>query len=218
MRILLVEDDPLIGEALGQALRDASYTLDWVQDGQLGLAAAKSHEYSVMLLDLGLPRKSGFEVLASLRNSQNKLPTIIVTARDQVEDRIKGLDLGADDYLVKPFSVSELQARIRAVTRRSQGNACSILTCGDLSLDEASAVVTQYDENFSLSAREFTLLRLLMKRPGKIYSRSELEDQIYGWGEEVASNAIEFIIHGLRKKLGKKTIKNIRGLGWMVSK
>jgi two-component system OmpR family response regulator len=218
MRILLVEDDPLIGEALGQALRDASYTVDWVQDGQLGLAAAKSHEYSVLLLDLGLPRKSGFEVLASLRNSQNNLPTIIVTAQDQVDDRIKGLDLGADDYLVKPFSVSELQARIRAVTRRSQGSASSILTCGGLSLDEASAAVTQNDENFSLSAREFTLLRLLMKRPGKIYSRSELEDQIYGWDEEVASNAIEFIIHGLRKKLGKQTIKNIRGLGWMVSK
>ena len=218
MRILLVEDDPLIGEALGQALRDAAYTLDWVQDGELGLAAIKSHEYGVMLLDLGLPGKTGFEVLEVLRKSQNTLPTIIVTARDQVDDRIKGLDLGADDYLVKPFSVSELQARIRAVTRRSQGGTSSVLSCGELSLDEATAVVTKNADSFTLSAREFTLLRLLMKRPGKIYSRSELEEQIYGWDEEVASNAIEFIIHGLRKKLGKQTIKNIRGLGWMVNK
>jgi two-component system OmpR family response regulator len=217
MRILLVEDDPLIGEALGQALRDAAYTLDWVQDGQLALAAAESHDYSLMLLDLGLPRKSGFEVLATLRKNQNSLPTIIVTARDQVEDRIEGLDLGADDYLVKPFSFSELQARIRAVSRRSLGAASPVFSCGELSLDEATAVVTKNTDSFTLSAREFTLLRLLMKRPGRVYSRSELEEQIYGWDQEVASNAIEFIIHGLRKKLGKKTIKNIRGLGWMVS-
>lgn len=217
MRILLIEDDPLIGTAIEQALKDALYSVDWVKDGQLGLAAASTQEYSVILLDLGLPKKEGVEVLKDLRDQHNLTPIIITTARDAVDDRIQGLDLGADDYLVKPFRVSELMARIRAVTRRNQGASRSCLECGDLTLDTASGEFFTNGELTSLSAREFTLMRILMLRPGRIFSKAELEEQVYGWNEEVTSNAIEFIIHGLRKKLGKNTIKNIRGLGWMIS-
>ena len=217
MRILLIEDDPLIGTAVEQALKNALYSVDWVKDGQLGLTAACTQDYSVILLDLGLPKKDGVEILRTLRDQQSLIPIIITTARDAVEDRILGLDLGADDYLVKPFRISELEARIRAVTRRSQGATRSVLESGTLKLDKASAEFFQNDQLIPLSAREFTLMRVLMLRPGKVFSKSDLEEQIYGWNEEVTSNAIEFIIHGLRKKLGKNAIKNIRGLGWMIN-
>ena len=217
MRILLIEDDPLIGTAIEQALNDAHYSVDWVKDGQQGLSAALAQDYSAILLDLGLPKKDGLDILKTLRDQQNLSPVIITTARDAVEDRIKGLDLGADDYLVKPFKVSELQARIRAVTRRNQGAGRSVLECGDLMLDKATAECFLSGKKISLSAREFTLMRILMLRPGRVFSKEELEEQVYGWNEEIASNAIEFIIHGLRKKLGKSAIKNIRGLGWMIS-
>jgi len=218
MRVLLIEDDPLIGTAIEQALRDSRYPVDWVKDGQLGLTAAETQDYSVILLDLGLPNKDGLDVLKNLRDQQNRTPVIITTARDAVEDRIQGLDLGADDYLVKPFKISELEARIRAVTRRNQGAARSTLECGDLVLDKANAAFFKAGDPIVLSAREFTLMRIMMLRPGRVFSKAELEEQVYGWNEEVASNAIEFIIHCLRKKLGKEAIKNIRGLGWLIAR
>lgn len=218
MRILLVEDDSLIGRAVEQALRDAALAVDWVQDGDAVFSAIKTEDYSLLLLDLGLPKKDGFEVLRLLRQSKYSVPVIIITARDAVEDRIKGLDYGADDYLVKPFSIDELQARIRAVIRRNHGNATPLMGNDVLSLDPATRKVSCDSQVYDLSSREYGLLHALMLRPGSILSREQLEERIYGWNEEVASNAVEFIIHGLRKKLGKDTIKNVRGLGWMVNK
>ncbi len=218
MRVLLVEDDHLIGKAVEQALRDAAYAVDWVQDGASAVAAAGTEEYALILLDLGLPKKDGIEVMRELRRKKHSVPIIIVTARDAIEDRINGLDHGADDYLVKPFSMSELQARIRAVIRRNHGVADATMHSSVLMLDPATHEVTRDARTEALSSREYALLHALMLRPGKILSRDELEEQIYGWNEEVASNAIEFIIHGLRKKIGKDAIKNVRGLGWMVNK
>jgi two-component system OmpR family response regulator len=218
MRILLVEDDSLIGSAVEQALRDAAHAVDWVQDGATALAVAKGSDYALILLDLGLPKKDGVEVLRELRRGKNSVPVIIITARDAVNDRITGLDNGADDYLVKPFSISELEARIRAIVRRKHGVSDPILSSSILSLNPATREVSREGEANILSAREYALLHALMLRPGSIHSRDDLEERIYGWNEDVASNAIEFIIHGLRKKLGKDAIKNVRGLGWMVNK
>lgn len=218
MRILLAEDDPLIGAAIQQALRDAAYALDWVRDGEAALAAIAAQAYDLMLLDLGLPRKDGLAVLQQLRQGQQLLPVIIITARDGLDERIQGLDLGADDYLAKPFAINELLARIRAVSRRHQGMANPVLGNGVLELDPATRIATKGDESVTLSAREFALLQALLMRPGMILSRAELEDRIYGWNEEVESNAVEFIIHSLRKKLGSDVIKNVRGVGWMVAR
>ena len=218
MRILLVEDDALIGAAIEQALHDRAQAVDWVQDGTTALSVAAAENYSLILLDLGLPGKDGLTVLRELRQKKNSIPVIVITARDAVDDRIKGLDEGADDYLVMPFSISELQARMRAVIRRNQGTADPILSNGILSLNPATCEVTRGNGTFALSAREYALLHALLQRPGRLRSRADLEESIYGWNEEVASNAVEFIIHGLRKKLGKDAIKNVRGLGWMVNK
>ncbi len=217
MRILLVEDDESIGNAIKQALNDATYAVNWVKDGITALSSLTTEDYSLVLLDLGLPGKNGLEVLHELRKTKN-LPVIIITARDAVEDRIQGLDLGADDYLVKPFSIDELHARMRAVVRRNHGVANPIISNSLLALDPATREVSRNGESYPLSAREYALLQTLMLRPGTIFSRDNLEESIYGWNEEVASNAIEFIIHALRKKLGKDAIKNVRGMGWMVSK
>jgi two-component system OmpR family response regulator len=219
MRILLVEDDRMIGEALESSLRDASYAVDWVHDGNAALAAATTQRYDLVLLDLGLPGKDGMDVLKQLRRRDNPVPVVIITARDAVDNRIEGLDAGADDYVLKPFQISELLARMRAVARRRAGNASPILTNGSLSLDPATHLATAPDRPpVILSNREFALLRALMERPGALLSRRELEDRVYGWGEEVDSNAVEFLIHGLRRKLGAETIKNVRGAGWMVSR
>jgi two-component system OmpR family response regulator len=218
MRLLLAEDDRLIGKAIQQALKDAAYALDWVQDGEAALSAVATQPYDLLLLDLGLPRKDGLAVLQQLRQGKHTLPVIIITARDALKDRIKGLDLGADDYLVKPFATNELLARIRAVSRRHQGSGNPLLGNGILALDPLTREVTRGEVSSLLSAREFTLLQALLLRPGTILSRSELEDRIYGWNEEVESNAVEFIIHSLRKKLGSDAIKNVRGVGWMVAK
>lgn len=218
MRLLLVEDDFLLGGAIQQALQDAAYAVDWVQDGDTALSTIKTQDYALILLDLSLPKKNGIEVLSELRKAKNAVPVIIITARDAVEDRIKGLDHGADDCLVKPFLINELQARIRAVVRRNHGVADPVLSNEFLELNPATREVTVSDESHILSAKEYAVLHALMLRPGTILSRDELEERIYGWNEEVASNAIEFIIHGLRKKMGKQTIKNVRGLGWMVGK
>lgn len=218
MRILLVEDDTLIGGAIKQALNDNAFAVDWVQDGDTALSVMHTEDYALILLDLGIPKKDGFEVLRFLRQEKKVLPVIVITARDAVEERIKGLDYGADDYLVKPFSIDELQARIRAVLRRNHGTATPLLSSAEIDLDPVSREAIVNDKKHSLSSREYSLLYALMLHPGTILSRSELEEKIYGWNEEVASNAVEFIIHGLRKKLGKNAIKNVRGLGWMVSK
>lgn len=218
MRILLAEDDHLIGTAIQQALKDAAHALDWVLDGESVLAAVAAQNYGVLLLDLGLPRKDGLSVLRQLRQSKHTLPIIIITARDALDDRVQGLDLGADDYLVKPFAINELLARIRAVARRRQGTGNPLLSNGVLNLDPSTRTVARGDMTSTLSAREHALLEALLLRPGTILSRTELEDRIYGWNEEVESNAVEFIIHSLRKKLGSDAIKNVRGMGWMVAK
>ena len=218
MRVLLVEDDKMVGAAVQQALRDAAYAVDWVTDGETAIHAAESEAYELVLLDLGLPKADGREVLRRLRALGRKLPVIIVTARDGVDDRIDGLDLGADDYLVKPFEIRELLARIRAVLRRQGSGAAPVLSNGKLQLDPATREASFLGQTSLLTAREFALLSALLARPGTILSRGELERQIYGWNEEVESNAIEFLIHMIRKKLGATAIRNVRGVGWMVDR
>ena len=219
MRVLLVEDDPMIGDAIQGALKDASYAADWVKDGQTALTTLDCQHYDLVLLDLGLPGKDGLEVLASLRAKDNPVPLLIITARDGLDDRLRGLDGGADDYVSKPFQMAELLARMRAVLRRKGGTAVPVLGNGVVSLDPATKEASvNGDSPLLLSNREFSLLQALLVRPGAILSRSELEDRIYGWGEEVESNAVEYLIHALRRKLGSEVIKNVRGIGWMVSK
>ncbi|MGY2438233.1 response regulator [Pseudomonas sp. SDO52101_S400] len=219
MRILLVEDDPMIGDAIQGALNDASYATDWVKNGLTALATLDTQHYDLVLLDLGLPGKDGLDVLDSIRARNNPVPLLIITARDGLDDRLRGLDGGADDYLLKPFDMAELLARMRAVLRRKGGTALSLLDNGVVSLDLVSKQATTADSpDVQLSSREFALLQALLIRPGAILSRSELEDRLYGWGNEVESNAVEFLIHALRRKLGSHVIKNVRGMGWMVSK
>jgi two-component system OmpR family response regulator len=218
MRVLLIEDDKMVGAAIEQALRDAAYAVDWVTDGETAIHAAENEVYEAALLDLGLPVADGREVLRRLRTIDRRLPIIIVTARDGVDDRIDGLDLGADDYLVKPFVIRELLARMRAVLRREGSGSSAILTNGTLRLDPATRQAWFFDATSLLTAREFALLQALLTRPGTILSRSELERQIYGWNKEVESNAIEFLIHAIRKKLGASAIRNVRGVGWMVDR
>lgn len=217
MRVLLVEDDRMIGDAVAQALRDAAYAVDWVEDGQVASSALERHQFEVVLLDLNLPKRDGLTVLRENRARGDDVPVIIMTARDGIDDRIAGLDLGADDYLVKPFHVDEMLARIRAVSRRRGGSGQPLLGNGWLTLDPATKQASIGDRRWLLSKREFALLRELMIRPGAILSREDLEVRIYGWGEEVGSNVVDFIIHGLRRKLGADAIRNVRGLGWTVS-
>jgi two-component system OmpR family response regulator len=216
MRILIVEDDEMIGSAIVQALKDASHAADWVRDGEAALAAVATHEHDAILLDLELPGRDGLAVLRTLRAGGNQVPVLILTARIHVEDRIAGLDLGADDYLVKPFDLHEMLARVRAITRRKGTQLDATLISGALVVDPVTHEAQFGDLGCRLSAREFALLSALMQRPGAILPRAELERQIYGWNEEVESNAVEFLIHGIRKKLGPKVIKNLRGVGWMV--
>jgi two-component system OmpR family response regulator len=219
MRVLLVEDDPMIGYVVQLALRDASYAVDWVLDGDAALTTLEALSYGMVLLDLGLPKRDGMAVLRAIRAVENDVPVLVLTARDATEDRVAGLDCGADDYLVKPFAMSELLARMRAVTRRKGSAAGPAFSNGVVTLDPAT-----HEASISggvavrLTAREFSLLQSLLLRPGAILSRAELENRIYGWNEEVESNAVEFLIHSLRKKLGSATIKNVRGVGWMVPK
>ena len=218
MRVLLVEDDRMIGEAVEAALVDAAYATDWVRDGQSAIEAVAAQTYDIVLLDLGLPKTDGIQVLRTIRGHNNAVPVLIITARDAVESRIQGLDLGADDYVLKPFEMAELLARMRAVARRKGGVAGPLLCNEVLSLDVCARTVALDGQEIHLSAREFALLHALMIRPGAILSRGELEDRMYGWGSEVESNAVEFIIHALRKKLGNDAIKNVRGVGWLVPK
>ena len=218
MRILLVEDDPMIGEAVFVALKDAAYAVDWVKDGTTANRVLENTEHQAVLLDLGLPKRDGLEVLRRLRKAANTVPVLIITARDDIDDRIKGLDSGADDYLVKPFDLNEMLARLRAIIRRHGGQATPTLSNGKLSLDPTTHEARCGDVVEILSAREFALLQALLLRPGAILSRTELEERLYGWNEEVESNAVDFLIHGVRKKLGAHSIKNVRGAGWMVEK
>jgi two-component system OmpR family response regulator len=219
MRVLLVEDDPMIGDAIQGALKDASYAADWVRNGQTALSALDNQYYDLVLLDLGLPGKDGLDVLATIRARNNPVPLLIITARDGLHDRLCGLDGGADDYVPKPFEMAELLARMRAVLRRKGGSSTPVLSNGAINLDIGTKEANVgTGDPVQLSNREFSLLHALLVRPGAILSRRELEDRIYGWGEEVESNAVEFLIHALRRKLGSSTIKNVRGVGWMVSK
>ena len=216
MRVLLVEDDGMIGASVQKGLRQDGFSVDWVRDGKAAETALAGHTYDVVLLDLGLPGKSGTEVLKTLRRGGSDVPVLVITARDSVGDRVAGLDSGADDYIVKPFDLDELAARIRAVMRRRAGRSDPVVRVGDVTLDPASHRVTLKGAEVALSARELALLEALLDRPGAILSRSQLEERIYGWGEEVGSNTVEVYIHALRKKLGADFIRTVRGVGYTV--
>jgi len=220
MRVLLVEDDAMIGAALVERLEDDAYAVDWVTDAPAALHSLDTHDYDVVLLDLGLPGMTGAQMLARLRATGDDTPVIVVTARDEVDDRVSGLDLGADDYVVKPFEATELMARMRAVLRRRGAEHLDVvLTNGRVSLDVARHRAWLSDDTeVDLSKREFAVLRALLTRPGIISSRQEIEQRVYGWGREVESNAVEYVIHRLRAKLGADTIRNVRGVGWVVPK
>jgi DNA-binding response OmpR family regulator len=219
MRILLIEDDPMFGKALVCALKDAGMAPDWVRNGADGDIALKRDTYGLVLLDLGLPGRDGLELLRERRAAGDTTPLLIVTARERLDDRVNGLDLGADDYLTKPFEIRELLARMRAVIRRRRtGYAASVLTNGDIELDLDSHLVMFRGASHVLSAREFALMRALMERPGAILSRNQIEGHVYGWGDKVESNAVAFLIHSVRRKLGKNIIRNVRGIGWVIEK
>ena len=216
MRILLVEDDEMIGRSLDGALTRAGMAVDWVDRGADGLAALSNTEYGLLLLDLGLPDESGLEILRRLRQRGDSTPVMIITARDNLDSRIAGLDGGADDYVIKPFDFDELHARIRAVIRRRQGRAVSQMTAGEVTLDLAAHAVTYRDVTTVLPAKEFALLHALAERPGAILSRRQLEDRLYDWGNEVESNAVDVLIHYVRRKFGKDIVQNLRGIGWLI--
>lgn len=216
MRILLVEDDELLGKALETGLRQGGHTPEWVKDGENALLALDAGGFDAVALDINLPKLSGLEILKKVRE-HNKTPIIIMTACDTLEERVEGLDSGADDYLVKPFDMAELLARLRAVTRRSYGRANAFITFQDVELDTAARKVKKAGEWVRLSAREYQILALLMERSGRILSKSEIEDQIYSWDGDVESNTVEAAIYTIRKKLGKELITTIRGVGYMVN-
>jgi two-component system, OmpR family, response regulator QseB len=216
MRLLLVEDDTMIGEAIRSGLKRDGFTVDWVHDGESASQVLGSEDFDLLLLDLGLPRKSGLEVLTALRSRGLGIPVLIITARDAVSDRVQGLDAGADDYLVKPFDLDELAARIRALLRRKSGRTAPGIEHLGVTLNPATHGVSRDGREIALSPKEFALLQLLMERPGTILSRARLEERLYGWGEEIESNALEVHIHGLRRKLGADYILNVRGVGYRV--
>jgi len=218
LRVLLVEDDELLGSAVQAGLDQAGYTVDWLRDGQQAANALQDDEPDLLVLDLGLPGKDGLTVLRELRARDSTLPVLILTARDMVDDRIAGLDVGADDYLVKPFDLGELSARLRAISRRRGGRASPLIQYGDLVFDPAARLVTVDGADVNLSAKAIAILEALLERPGMPLSRERLEQILYGWGEGVESNAVEVHIHHLRKKLGKDRIRTIRGLGYMMPK
>lgn len=218
MRLLLVEDDALIANGVRGGLKLAGYTVDWVQDGQAATLALANGVYDLVLLDLGLPRKDGIAVLNEQRAKGNAVPMLVLTARDTVSDRVKGLDSGADDYLVKPFDLDELIARVRALLRRRSGRADPVIRHGQVQLDPAARRVELDGKPVNLSPREFTLLHALLEQPGVVLSREQLEERLYGWDEEVSSNAIEVHLHNLRRKLGSNLIRNVRGVGYCIAK
>lgn len=216
MRLLLVEDDPMIGASVQSGLQQEGHSVDWVRDGSAAELAVAEKVHELVLLDLGLPRKTGIELLTAMRRKGLTLPVMIITARDSVEDRVKGLDAGADDYLVKPFALDELSARIRALVRRQAGRASPIIEYGPFQLDPATHEVFMNSQPIQLSGREYALLHALLEKPGKPLSRTQLEERIYGWHDEIESNAIEVYIHSLRRKLGAEWIRNVRGVGYRI--
>jgi len=216
MRLLLAEDDPMIGAAVERGLVQDGFVVDWVRDGAAAEMALREDVHDVLLLDLGLPRKAGLEVLGALRARGDSRPVLILTARDAVADRVAGLDAGADDYMVKPFDLDELAARVRALLRRSAGRPEPIVEHGVLTINPATREVAVNGTPVSLSAREYAVVAALTERPGIVLSRSQLEDRLYGWGEEVGSNAVEVHIHNLRRKLGEDVIRNVRGVGYTI--
>ncbi len=217
MRLLLAEDDTMIGEAVRAGLRRQGFAVDWVRDGVAAEQALLTEAYDACLLDLGLPRKAGLDVLRRLRERGSMLPVLVLTARDAISDRVDGLDAGADDYVVKPFDLAELAARIRAVTRRKGGRAQAAIEHGEVTLDPATREVRRNGELVALSPREFALLQALLQHPGRILSRAQLEERLYGWGEEIESNVVEVHLHTLRRKLGADFIRNVRGVGYRLA-
>lgn len=216
MRVLLIEDDAMIGESVMEALRRDTHAADWMRDGDTALAALRAARYDMVLLDLGLPRRDGLSVLRCMRQANDTTPVLIITARDRVADRIAGLDAGADDYLQKPFDLDELAARMRALARRHAGRAAPAITHRGICLDVATRQAHFHGTPLPLSAREWALLEALLARPGIVFSRSQLEEKLYGFGAEVASNTVEVHIHSLRRKLGADAIRNVRSIGWLV--
>lgn len=216
MRILLVEDDVLLGDALLVGLRGSGFAVDWVKDGLAAESALAGEDFAAVVLDLGLPRLSGLELLKRLRDRGNRTPVVILTARDAVEDRIRGLDLGADDYVAKPVSLAELAARLRAVTRRALGAASGVLAVGALSIDPAARTATFHGQPVELQPREFALLYAMAARAGRVLTRSQLEAQLYEWDRGLESNAIEVYVHHLRRKLSPTLIRTVRGVGYVM--
>jgi two-component system OmpR family response regulator len=218
MRLLLVEDDAMIGETVLDQLRAEHYAVDWVRDGAVAEAALRSETYDLVLLDLGLPQKDGSEVLRSLRARRDRTPVLIATARDSVAQRVAGLDAGADDYIVKPYDLDELLARIRAMLRRAAGRAEPVYAYRDVVINPATREVTVAGTAVAVTAREWAVLEPLLAQPGVVFSRTQLEQKLYSWKDDINSNAVEVYVHGLRKKLGAELIRNVRGLGYLVPK
>lgn len=218
MRLLLVEDDMMIGEVVLQILRTQHYAVDWVRDGAMADAALRGEQYDLVLLDLSLPKRDGLEVLRSLRAGRATVPVLITTARDGVADRIAGLDAGADDYVVKPYDTDELLARVRALLRRSAGRGEPVFEHKGVSLNPATREAMVDGQPILLSAREWAVLEPLLARPGAVFSRAQLEEKLYGWKDDISSNAVEVYIHGVRKKLGNDLIQTVRGLGYVIPK
>jgi len=216
LRVLLAEDDPMIGASIRQGLRQDGFAVDWVEDGGAAERALSDSVHDALVLDLGLPKKSGLEILGAMRRRGDVRPVLVLTARDAVADRVAGLDAGADDYLVKPFDLDELAARLRALLRRGSGRARPVLQAGDVEIDPATREVRLKGEPVGVSPREFAVLEALLARPGIVLSRAQLEDKLYGWSDSIESNAVEVHIHALRRKLGVEFIRNVRGVGWMV--
>ena len=216
MKLLLVEDDAMIGRALLDALRGEGYAVNWVRDGDAADTSLATETYDCVLLDLGLPKKDGLSVLRNLRARGSAMPVLVATARDAVYDRVAGLDAGADDYIAKPFDVDELHARIRALIRRSAGRADPLIAHKGLTLNPATREATLNGQSLQLSAREWAVLEPMLQRPGAVFSRAQLEEKLYGWKDDVSSNAVEVYVHGLRKKLGAEFIKTVRGLGYVI--
>lgn len=218
MRILLVEDDELLGEGTRKGLIQDGYTVDWVKDGALADQALKTEKFDLVVLDLGLPKMPGISVLQFMRDRGDTTPVLILTARESIEERVKGLDTGADDYLTKPYDLYELLARLRALQRRFASRAAPLLIHGDISLDPASHTVNYKGEPTNLSRREFALLHVLLENAGRVLSREHLTQSLYGWGEEVDSNALEVHVHNLRKRFGQDFIRTVRGIGYTIER
>jgi two-component system, OmpR family, response regulator QseB len=218
MRVLVVEDDPMIGQGLQTALSQDNYAVDWMRDGESAAHALRTTAFDLILLDLGLPGRDGLDVLRELRARGDHVPVVILTARDEVRDRIAGLDAGADDYIVKPFDLDELAARMRSVLRRSAGRGDPVIQHGSIRLNTVTHAVEKDGAPVQLSAHEYAVLEALLQRPGAVLSRAQLEDRLYGWDAQIESNAVEVYIHGLRRKLGSEAIRTLRGVGYYLPK